>query len=113
MDKQKKDDYYEIIATSLHQFVSYVKKVIVLTIQGLLKCALAEGDRIVSTILAGSYDQGVYDMGSSYDSLASPLFLQPLKENARLLSDSDNQNNEPSNDDYMNVLIHYNQHIHD
>lgn len=57
----------------------------VFTAQGIMKFALTEGDRIVLTLLAGSYDQGVYAMGSAYGGLAARLILQPLEENARLL----------------------------
>ena len=57
----------------------------VFTAQSFFKHALTEGDRIVLTTLAGSYDQGVYAMASSYGGMASRLLLQPLEENARLL----------------------------
>lgn len=55
------------------------------TLQGLFKHCLTEGDRIVLSSLAGSYDQGVYAMGSSYGGLAARMLLQPIEENGRLL----------------------------
>jgi oligosaccharide translocation protein RFT1 len=58
---------------------------LIFTAQGVLKFALTEGDRIVMTLLAGSYDQGVYAMGSAYGGLAARLILQPAEESARLL----------------------------
>lgn len=57
----------------------------VFTIQGFFKHLLTEGDRITLVALAGSYDQGVYAMGSSYGGLAARVLLQPIEENARLL----------------------------
>ena len=57
----------------------------VFTIQGFFKHLLTEGDRITLVALAGSYDQGVYAMGSSYGGLAVRVLLQPIEENARLL----------------------------
>jgi oligosaccharide translocation protein RFT1 len=59
--------------------------VLVFTLQGLFKHLLTEGDRIVLTTLSGTYDQGVYAMGSAYGGLAARLLLQPVEENARLL----------------------------
>lgn len=58
---------------------------LIFTIQGIFKFALTEGDRIVMSLLATSYDQGVYAMGSAYGGLAARMILQPLEENARLL----------------------------
>jgi len=55
------------------------------TLQGLLKHALTEADRIVLSALAGSYDQGVYALASSYGGLAARMILQTVEENARLL----------------------------
>ena len=59
--------------------------VIIFTLQGLFKHVLTEADKIVLSALAGSYDQGVYALASSYGGLAARLLLQPLEENARLL----------------------------
>lgn len=58
---------------------------IVFTTQGFFKHLLTEGDRIVLTALSGSYDQGVYAMGSAYGGMAARIILQPIEENARLL----------------------------
>jgi oligosaccharide translocation protein RFT1 len=58
---------------------------LVFTLQGSFKHFLTEGDRIILTTLAGSYDQGVYAMGSAYGGLAARVILQPIEENARLL----------------------------
>jgi oligosaccharide translocation protein RFT1 len=58
---------------------------IVFTTQGFFKHLLTEGDRIVLTTLSGSYDQGVYAMGSAYGGMAARIILQPIEENARLL----------------------------
>lgn len=58
---------------------------LIFTLQGILKLALTEGDRIVMALLADSYDQGVYAMGSAYGGLAARLLLQPTEESARLL----------------------------
>jgi oligosaccharide translocation protein RFT1 len=58
---------------------------LIFTIQGIFKFALTEGDRIVMSLLASSYDQGVYAMGSAYGGLAARMILQPFEENARLL----------------------------
>ena len=59
--------------------------VVIFTLQGVFKHALTEADKIVLSALAGSYDQGVYALASSYGGLAARLLLQPLEENARLL----------------------------
>lgn len=59
--------------------------ILIFTLQGLFKHALTEADKIVLSTLAGSYDQGVYALASSYGGLAARLLLQPLEENARLL----------------------------
>ena len=58
---------------------------IIFTAQGFFKHLLTEGDRIVLTTLSGSYDQGVYAMGSAYGGIAARMLLQPVEENARLL----------------------------
>jgi oligosaccharide translocation protein RFT1 len=58
---------------------------VVFTTQGFFKHLLTEGDRIVLTTLSGSYDQGVYAMGSAYGGMAARIILQPIEENARLL----------------------------
>jgi oligosaccharide translocation protein RFT1 len=58
---------------------------LVFTLQGSFKHFLTEGDRILLAALAGSYDQGVYAMGSAYGGLAARVILQPIEENARLL----------------------------
>jgi len=57
----------------------------IFTLQGLFKHALTEADKIVLSALAGSYDQGVYALASSYGGLAARFLLQPMEENARLL----------------------------
>ncbi|KAL7524492.1 hypothetical protein ACHAXR_001708, partial [Thalassiosira sp. AJA248-18] len=59
--------------------------VFIFTLQGLFKHALTEGDKIVLSALAGSYDQGVYALAASYGGLAARLLFQPMEENARLL----------------------------
>ena len=59
--------------------------VAVFTLQGVFKHLLTEGDRIVLATLSGTYDQGVYAMGSAYGGMAARLILQPLEENTRLL----------------------------
>ena len=59
--------------------------VLIFTLQGLFKHALTEADKIVLSALAGSYDQGVYALASSYGGLAARMLLQPFEENARLL----------------------------
>jgi oligosaccharide translocation protein RFT1 len=74
---------YQSMASPWHGPTIYLT--FIFTIQGVLKFALTEGDRIVLTLLAGSYDQGVYAMGSAYGGLAARLILQPLEETARLL----------------------------
>jgi oligosaccharide translocation protein RFT1 len=51
----------------------------------LFKHVLTQGDRIVLTMVANAYDQGVYAMGSAYGGLAARLLLQPMEESARLL----------------------------
>jgi len=58
---------------------------IVFTGQGFFKHFLTEGDRFVLTRLSGSYDQGVYAMGSAYGGMAARIILQPIEENGRLL----------------------------
>lgn len=71
------------ILSSLERSSLYL--VLVFTLQGAFKHLLTEGDRIVLTTLSGTYDQGVYAMGSAYGGLAARLLLQPVEENARLL----------------------------
>lgn len=53
--------------------------------QSLFKNLLTEGDKLVLTTLASSYDGGIYAMAFSYGSLVGRILLQPLEENARLL----------------------------
>ena len=65
--------------------VQTLRMVLIFTLQGLFKHALTEGDKIVLSALAGSYDQGVYALAASYGGLAARLLLQPMEENARLL----------------------------
>jgi oligosaccharide translocation protein RFT1 len=55
------------------------------TLQSMLKFLLTEGDRILLSLLAGRYDQGVYALGNAYGGLAARLLLQPIEETARLL----------------------------
>jgi oligosaccharide translocation protein RFT1 len=55
------------------------------TLQGIFKHFLTEGDRIILTTLAHSYDQGIYAMAQAYGGIVSRLLFQPLEENARLL----------------------------
>jgi oligosaccharide translocation protein RFT1 len=55
------------------------------TLQSALKFLLTEGDRILLSLLAGRYDQGVYALGNAYGGLAARLLLQPIEETARLL----------------------------
>lgn len=55
------------------------------TLQSILKFLLTEGDRILLSLLAGRYDQGVYALGNAYGGLAARLLLQPVEETARLL----------------------------
>jgi len=69
--------------SNFHMYTLYL--VCIFTLQGLFKHALTEGDKIVLSALAGSYDQGVYALASSYGGLAARLLLQPMEENARLL----------------------------
>ena len=59
--------------------------VFVFTLQGFFKHLLTEADRIVLTLFSGTYDQGVYAMGSAYGGMAARMILQPVEENARLL----------------------------
>eukprot|EP00984_Skeletonema_dohrnii_P019676 scaffold9468_cov130-Skeletonema_dohrnii-CCMP3373.AAC.2 len=75
------------IRPSLTQSFDYqqLHLVLVFTLQGLFKHALTEADKIVLSALAGSYDQGIYAIASSYGGLAARLLLQPIEENARLL----------------------------
>ena len=68
-----------------HFDVQTLRLVLIFTLQGLFKHALTEGDKIVLSALAGSYDQGVYALAASYGGLAARLLLQPMEENARLL----------------------------
>lgn len=65
--------------------VQTLRLVLIFSLQGLFKHALTEGDKIVLSALAGSYDQGVYALAASYGGLAARLLLQPMEENARLL----------------------------
>jgi oligosaccharide translocation protein RFT1 len=62
-----------------------IQLIVLFTLQSILKLALTEGDRILLSLLAGSYDQGLYALGSAYGGLAVRLLLQPLEETARLL----------------------------
>lgn len=55
------------------------------TLQGIFKHFLTEGDRIILTTLAQSYDQGIYAMAQAYGGIVSRLLFQPMEENARLL----------------------------
>lgn len=55
------------------------------TATGLVKFAITEGDRILLSTLADSYDQGVYAMASGYGGLVARLILQPTEETCRLL----------------------------
>jgi len=57
----------------------------VYTFQGFFKHMLTEADKLVLTIVADSYNKGVYAMGASYGGIAARILLQPLEENARLL----------------------------
>lgn len=66
----------------LHRPTCYLT--VLFTAQGMVKHALTEGDRMVLSAVADSYNQGVYAMGSAYGGLAARLILQPLEENARL-----------------------------
>jgi oligosaccharide translocation protein RFT1 len=62
-----------------------VRLALLFNLQGLFKHVLTQGDRIVLTMVANEYDQGVYAMGSAYGGLAARLLLQPMEESARLL----------------------------
>lgn len=53
--------------------------------QSLMKHFLTEGDRIVLTAYADSYDAGIYALVISYGGIASRLIFQPLEENGRTL----------------------------
>lgn len=70
-------------SSSFHRPTAYM--IVVFTLQGIFKHFLTEGDRIILTLLSGSYDQGVYAMASAYGSIAARILLQPLEENGRLL----------------------------
>jgi hypothetical protein len=89
--------------------------VLMFTLQGVFKHALTEADKIILSALAGSYDQGVYALASSYGGLAARLLLQPMEENARLLfsrqgaliakeqSTNDGENDEDGKNDASNL----------
>lgn len=62
-----------------------VKLAFMFNLQGVFKHLLTQGDRIVLTLVANDYDQGVYAMGSAYGGLAARLLLQPMEESARLV----------------------------
>ena len=73
--------------TSVRSMFHYetIRWTVLFTMQGMLKFLLQEGDRIVLNVMANSYNQGVYAMGSAYGGLVARLVLQPVEENARLL----------------------------
>ncbi len=62
-----------------------LRLVVLFTIQGILKFVLTEGDRIILSIVADNYNQGLYALGCAYGGLAARLLLQPLEETSRLL----------------------------
>jgi oligosaccharide translocation protein RFT1 len=82
-----------------------MRLVVLFTIQGILKFILTEGDRIILSIVADNYNQGLYALGCAYGGLAARLLLQPMEETSRLLysrlaniSSSDNATNGTSSD---------------
>jgi len=68
---KKDESTLRILPQSLQSTFHYdtLRLVALFTLQGLLKFALQEGDRIVLNLLADSYNQGVYAMGSAYGGL--------------------------------------------
>ena len=62
-----------------------IRLVVLFTIQGILKFILTEGDRIILSIVADNYNQGLYALGCAYGGLAARLLLQPMEETSRLL----------------------------
>ena len=64
--------------------IGAIQSVIIFTFQGLFKHCLTEGDRIVLTIVADGYSQGVFAMVTSYGGIVSRVLLQPIEENSRI-----------------------------
>ena len=77
---------------------------LVYTLQGFFKHMLTEADKLVLTIVADSYDKGVYAMGASYGGIAARILLQPLEENVRLLW-SRQANNSKGDTEYPQELF--------
>ena len=74
------------IMTLLQNFdIKTLRLALIFSLQSIFKHFLTEGDRIVLTALAGTYDSGIYAMVSSYGGMASRIIFQPLEENGRLL----------------------------
>ena len=72
-------------STTIWWHTPTLRLVVLFTIQGILKFVLTEGDRIILSIVADNYNQGLYALGCAYGGLAARLLLQPLEETSRLL----------------------------
>lgn len=80
---QHDNNHHSLLPIKLHW--PTVKLSAYFTLQGIFKHFLTEGDRIILTTLAQSYDQGIYAMAQAYGGIVSRLLFQPMEENARLL----------------------------
>jgi len=72
-------------STYSHLHKQTLQQTLAFTLQSIFKHLLTEGDRIILSLLANSYDQGSYALATSYGGLICRIVFQPMEENGRLL----------------------------